>query len=287
MPAWTAFAAVSLSVLLVLLLLARASESAVTTKQSSAEHPTIAAHEHDQSPYSTTDVESDSDMNQPHADGGESAVATDNGRLGQQTEQGVSTGLLLANVAFSQGLFAGILIIALWLTNVPVSAIGADLTVTTADAVGLGVVTGLVLYILNELGASHAKQWGLTGSEALRGALTPDGVAGWLVLLFVVLPIIAGFEELLFRGILIGALHVGFDVPLWLLAIGSSVAFGVGHGAQGRVGMVVTGTLGLVLAWLFIVTNSLFAVIIAHYIVNALEFVIHEGIGWEPFETEP
>jgi len=30
---------------------------------------------------------------------------------------------------------------------------------------------------------------------------------------------------------------------------------------------------------LFVVTNSLLAVVVAHYLVNALELTIHEGLG--------
>ncbi len=47
------------------------------------------------------------------------------------------------------------------------------------------------------------------------------------------------------------------------MAIVASVAFALGHGAQGRMGIVVTGTLGLALAGLFIATNSLLAVVVA------------------------
>jgi hypothetical protein len=33
------------------------------------------------------------------------------------------------------------------------------------------------------------------------------------------------------------------------------------------------------LAVLFVLTDSLLAVIVAHYLVNALELVVHEGLG--------
>jgi membrane protease YdiL (CAAX protease family) len=61
------------------------------------------------------------------------------------------------------------------------------------------------------------------------------------------------------------------------LAACSSVAFAFGHGAQGRAGIVVTGALGFVLAAAFVVTGSLVTVVVAHYLVNALEFVVNEG----------
>jgi len=38
---------------------------------------------------------------------------------------------------------------------------------------------------------------------------------------------------------------------------------------------------GFVLAAVFVLSNSLLIVIIAHYIVNALEFIVHEGFDIE------
>ena len=112
--------------------------------------------------------------------------------------------------------------------------------------------------------------------------LAPDSLAGWALLLGVVLPLIAGFEELLFRGALVGVLSAGFGWSPWLLAVVSSVAFALGHGAQGSVGVAVTGLLGFVLAAGYIITGSLLVVVVAHYLVNAVEFVAYEGLDLEP-----
>nr|WP_245545383.1 CPBP family intramembrane glutamic endopeptidase [Halomicrobium katesii] len=65
------------------------------------------------------------------------------------------------------------------------------------------------------------------------------------------------------------ALAAGFSLSPWLLAVVSSVVFGAAHGAQGRVGMLVTGGLGLALAAGFVLTDSLLVVVVAHYLVNA------------------
>jgi membrane protease YdiL (CAAX protease family) len=91
-----------------------------------------------------------------------------------------------------------------------------------------------------------------------------------------VLPLIALSEELLFRAALIGVPAAGFAVSPWLLAVGSSLLFALGHGAQGRVGIVVTGVLGFALAAGYILTGSLLVVVAAHYVVNAMEFLLHE-----------
>ncbi|WP_312909257.1 CPBP family intramembrane glutamic endopeptidase [Natronosalvus caseinilyticus] len=198
----------------------------------------------------------------------------------------VSTGALLANVALSQGLFAAILLGAAVYTAIPLEALGIELDVSyLRSGLLVGAVAGAALYAANEVGAALATRLGVDHDEALRGLLAPDDVRGWVVLLVAVLPVVAFFEEFLFRAALIGALDAGFDVPIWLLAAGSSVAFAIGHGMQGPAGIVVTGLLGFVLAALFIVTESLLAVVVAHYLVNALEFVVHEGLGLEPVES--
>ncbi len=217
----------------------------------------------------------------------------------------LSTGTLLANVVLTQGLFLCLLVIGLWWTQVPVGALGlapAGLPfpgVVTAPpgvpdaatalgwsptALAIGVGLGLALYVFNQLGAAVGNRVGIDSSTDLREALAPASAEGWAGLLGIVLPVVAVFEELLFRGVLIGGLLVagvetGVPVSPWLLVVGSSVAFALGHGAQGRGGIAVTGGLGAVLGVAFVLTWSLPLVIVAHYVVNAVEFVIHEGFG--------
>jgi membrane protease YdiL (CAAX protease family) len=193
-----------------------------------------------------------------------------------------STGALLVNVAATHGTLGGILLVAAWFADIPADALGIEAGAaasTGPQAVLYGVALGLALYVANELVAANLDRVGVEYSEDLRDALGPDSLVGWLVLLAVVLPIIAVFEELLFRAALIGVLSMGFGLSPWLLAVLSSVAFGVGHGIQGVGGMIVTGTLGFVLAAGYVLTGSLLVVVIAHYLINALEFLVHEGLG--------
>ena len=197
-----------------------------------------------------------------------------------------STTLLLANVAVSQGLFGALLLVGAWYAEIPAWAFGAGPDTTGLPAVAAGIGLGVGLYAANEAGAAVGSRFGLEvgDGQRLRGALAPDTPAGWVVLLAVVLPVIAGFEEILFRGALVGVVAAGYEVSPWLLAVVASGAFALGHGAQGRLGVVVTGALGFVLAAAFVVTGSLLTVVVAHYLVNALEFVVHEGLGveWPP-----
>ena len=196
------------------------------------------------------------------------------------TPPGPSGGALLANVAITHGLIAVTVVALAWFSQVPPSALGVG-SVTDA-AVGAdftsGVVLGVGLYLASEAGTAVADRIGVEYDEHLRELLAPGGTAEWAMLLLVILPIIAVAEELLFRAALIGALGAGFGVPAWVLVVGSSVLFGAGHGAQGAIGIAVTATLGLVLGAAFVLTGSLLVVVVAHYLVNALEFVVREGV---------
>jgi len=198
----------------------------------------------------------------------------------------LSTPSLLANVAVSQGLFGALLLVGAWYAEIPVWAFGAGPGTTGLSAVATGIGLGVGLYVANEAGAAVGSRFGLDvgDGQRLRGALAPDTPLGWVLLLLFVLPVIAGFEEVLFRGALVGVVAVGYDVSPWVMAVVASGAFALGHGAQGRLGVVVTGALGFVLAAAFVITGSLLVVIVAHYLVNALEFVVHEGLGieWPP-----
>ncbi|EMA15463.1 CPBP family intramembrane glutamic endopeptidase [Haloarcula marismortui] len=192
-----------------------------------------------------------------------------------------STGALLANVAFTQGLFGVLLVAGAFYFEIPASAFGvtSDALSTGLPAVAIGIGAGIGFWVGNEGAAALADGFGVTFDESLRELLAPDSPGGWVILLGGVLPVIAIVEELLFRAAAIGVPVAGLNAPAWAMAIVASVAFALGHGAQGRVGIVVTGTLGLALAGLFIATNSLLAVVVAHYLVNALELLVHEGLG--------
>lgn len=193
-----------------------------------------------------------------------------------RTAAELSTPALLANVAVSQGVFAVLVVVMAWYTEIPAWAFGLAAESATLGAVGTGLAVGVGLYLLNEVGAAVGRRRGLAAPTELRESLAPDSAAGWVLLLVVVLPIIAGFEEFLFRGALIGVAAAGTGLPPWLLVVGSSIAFALGHGAQGRLGIVVTGLLGVGLGAVFVLTGSLLVVVVAHYVVNAAEFLVHE-----------
>jgi len=193
----------------------------------------------------------------------------------------LSTGALLANVALTQGLFAVVLLAGAWYFRIPARAFGVTAAggSTGPPAIAAGVALGVGLWVANEASAGLLEAAGWGYDEGLRELLAPDSAGGWVVLLVVVLPMVAGAEELVFRGAVVGVPAAGFGTSPWALAVVSALAFALGHGAQGRAGVVVTGLLGLGLAAGFVLTGSLLAVVLAHYLVNALEFVVHEGLA--------
>jgi len=302
-PAWATFVGVSIVVLLLLLVLARASADLLTGSEAATagEPDESAAEPEPHAPGTDGDRRSVSD--DPTAGVGSEPMAepapTPDGQRPEpdgaddqgeepspaertlQSDVELTTGMLLANVALSQGLFLGVLVAAAWWTEIPLWALGIGGEVTGLEATAWGVGLGLGLYLAAEVGGAVSERLGFDRDESLRELLAPDGVRGWAALLLVVLPIIATFEELLFRAALIGAVHAGFGIDPWLLAALTSVAFALGHSAQGNSGVVVTGLLGFVLAAAFVLSESLLLVIVAHYVVNALEFVVHEGLGIE------
>lgn len=190
---------------------------------------------------------------------------------------------LLANVAVTQGLVAVIVVAAAWYFAIPATALGVttDSLIGGLTTVAAGAVFGLVLWGGNELSTTVADVVGASYDEGVRERLAPDSPAGWGVLFLGVLPLIALSEELLFRAALIGVPAAGLDLSPWLLAVVSSLAFALGHGAQGRVGIVVTGVLGFVLAAGYVLSGSLLLVVVAHYVINGLEFLVHELVGIE------
>ncbi|AGN00329.1 putative metal-dependent membrane protease [Salinarchaeum sp. Harcht-Bsk1] len=194
----------------------------------------------------------------------------------------IPTAALLANVLLTHGGLGLLVLGAAALTGIPAATLGVDGSAwsTGALAVGGGLAFGGALAALNVALAASLDRIGVDYSEALRAALAPDSALGWGVLLLLILPLVAGFEELLFRAVLIGGAAAATGLSPWLFVVLSSIAFALGHGVQGKGGIAVTGLLGGVLGVAFVLTNSLVLVVIAHYVVNAVEFLLKEWLGW-------
>ena len=187
---------------------------------------------------------------------------------------GASHASLLVNLSLTH-LGIGLVVAAItWLTQVPFEILG----VGKSPDVLAGVLLGIGIYAIDEGLGAVVRARGHEEPTMVRELLAPESPAEWLLLLVVVLPIIAVGEELLFRGALIGGVASVTGLSPWLLAIVSSCCFGLAHTAQGSVGIAATAALGLALAAGFVLTGNLWLVVIAHYLVNALEFGVHEAL---------
>lgn len=267
MPQWGAFLFVIALLTVLLLILARQSQGIL----------------HDQATPTDSAVESAENLPTAGQTLGKESDQTAERTQTEKPETGIeltSTALLL-NVAVTQVVVAVLVIAAAWYFGIPAEAFGVTTDALAAGLPGvvLGVALGVALWVANEFATTVADAVGASYDETVRKMLAPETTGGWAALFLIVLPIIAFAEELLFRAALIGVPAAGFDVSPWLLAVVSSLAFALGHGAQGRVGIVVTGLLGFVLAGAYILTTSLLVVFVAHYVINALEFFIHEFLG--------
>jgi membrane protease YdiL (CAAX protease family) len=97
----------------------------------------------------------------------------------------------------------------------------------------------------------------------------PTSAASVLATVLVVVVGAAVSEELLFRGVVFASLRNAMG--LWAAGALSSMLWGSLHLASGNLGVVLVLTLfGVVLAWLYEKTGSLWTPIVAHAINNAL-----------------
>jgi membrane protease YdiL (CAAX protease family) len=87
---------------------------------------------------------------------------------------------------------------------------------------------------------------------------------------FALLAVTAGIcEELLYRGFGLAALRwADPDLGTSPLIIVTGAAFGLAHLYQGRLGVILTGTLGAYFAWITISTGSLIPVMILHVLLD-------------------
>lgn len=202
------------------------------------------------------------------------------GAIDPEPTLGRSTRELYLDAAAAQLLLGGLLVVGLALARVDPGALGLGPVGTSTVALGVGL--GVGLGVANAFLQTSVDRLGISYDDRFRRLLSPRTTGEWGLLLGVVLPIVAVYEELLFRGVLVGAAAGALSVSPWPLVGVSAAAFAVGHGLQGGIGLLAAGILGLALGGAFVVTDSLFVVIAAHYVINVLEFLRHRGPSRQP-----
>jgi len=150
-----------------------------------------------------------------------------------------------------------------------------------------GAALGLVIQFVVNIGSTIAVR--VFGpdiySPTIMKGIVPQNTRQWLLIIPPLLLAVA-IEEMLFRALLVG----GFStvVSPWIMAVATSIVFGLMHAPQGRLGIVVTGIVGFVFATIFILTNSLVLVICTHYIINFIQIArAKEDVAWfEKFQQK-
>jgi len=140
----------------------------------------------------------------------------------------------------------------------------------------IGIATQFIVNVMSTL-AIRVFGKNIYSPQVMK-SVVPASQREWFLIIIPLLLAVA-IEELLFRGLLIG----GFSLVVnpWVMAVASSIIFGIMHSPQGMLGIVMTALVGFAFATAFILTNSLVVVISAHYIVNFMQILrAKEDLAW-------
>ncbi|WP_224447541.1 CPBP family intramembrane glutamic endopeptidase [Haloprofundus salilacus] len=176
-----------------------------------------------------------------------------------------------------------------YLTGLPVEFL---LLETTLDAVlaalGIGVLVGVGLMAAQKLFFGVTYRFGYEHDMTTFELLSPDTSDEWVLHLGLFLPVVAVYEELVFRVGLIALGYSAFGVDTWTLVAVSAVLFGLAHRQQEWGGVVIMGISGIAFGAVYLWTASLLTVVIAHYSMNVLAFAVYAYEETDPsMEIQP
>lgn len=145
------------------------------------------------------------------------------------------------------------------------------------SSVWLGLQTGLLFLALDLISYKVTQTmdfWQLGGTNAVRVVFETDDAWLSVIAAFIGVVLVPFAEEVLFRGVLFAALRRTCGVTSAVVL--SSMIFGLMH----MPGWQMPFVLGLLLAWLYHRTGSLWAPVIAHMMVNvaALGLGFNRGV---------
>lgn len=159
-----------------------------------------------------------------------------------------------------------------WISGLPREQFGWVSYAPFAD-IAIGLAVGVVVQIpLNKLTNWAIGRFGsqIYSPVVIRSVL-PRTRGEWApVLPALFLAVLV--EELLFRSLWLGGL--GLFLPIPVLVVGTALLFGWMHGPQGPLGVVMTATISVLLAGLFLWRGSLLPPMVAHYVVNLLQLLV-------------
>lgn len=172
----------------------------------------------------------------------------------------------------------GVACALIWLRGDRLADIGLGRPQSWTRAIGIGVGFAAIAFALIYLSEKIGVHRELSRFNELQGNLRLTLVAAFYVLLG------AGFyEEFMFRGFLMQSLAMFFGGSRgawWVALVIQALLFGAAHAYQNPVGMLITGTLGLLLGLLVIFTGrNLWAAIIAHGLFDASRSILFYFTG--------
>lgn len=191
--------------------------------------------------------------------------------LQQLEEVEINLLLLPAENVLRVGLVLMCLILG-WVSRLPREQLGWISSAPLID-VAIGVAIGVAIEVpLNALTNWAIGRFGpqIYSPLVIRSILPRTGEE-WAPVLLALFPAVL-VEELLFRSLLLGGLSLFF--PVVVLVIGTALLFGWMHSPQGRLGVVMTAAISVVLAGLFLWRQSLLPPLTAHYVVNFLQLLV-------------
>jgi membrane protease YdiL (CAAX protease family) len=179
--------------------------------------------------------------------------------------------LLPAETLLRVGLVIACLILG-WISGLPRGQFGWVSYAPLAD-VAIGVAMGVAMQVpLNVLTNWSIRRFGpQIHSPLVIRSILPRTREEWAPVLLALFPAVL-VEELLFRSLLLGGMRLFF--PVWVLVVGTALLFGWMHSPQGRLGMIMTAAISVLLAGLFLWRESILPALTAHYVVNVLQLLV-------------
>jgi len=169
-------------------------------------------------------------------------------------------------------LLVGVCLVLAWLSGLSTADFGwlaIDPLQTFIAGAGVGVATVLVINLVTDWSIHRFGRH--IYSPLIIQNILPRRPLEWGLTALALLPPVL-MEELLFRSLWIGCFSQVVSWPL--LIIGTSVIFGLMHQPQGRLGMILAGSINIVFSLLFIWSGQLWLTLVAHYTTNYLQLVV-------------
>lgn len=169
-------------------------------------------------------------------------------------------------------LLVGVCLLLAWLSGLPAAQLGWSVD-NPRQTLLAGVVGGMVTVLAINL----VTNWSIRRfgpqiySPLLIRNILPRRRLEWGLTALALLPPVL-MEELLFRSLWLGCFSQMIGWPV--LIVGTSIIFGLMHQPQGRLGMILAGSINVLFSLLFIWTGQLLLTLAAHYTINYLQLVI-------------